>query len=371
MKKKKFNFAGKISSNAAARKKGFGYGHLLTNGLDVWTPEVDSKVVMDILPYLVKDKNHPDKDKEKGIAMEGTYWFKRPFKFHRNVGAKNSSEICLQSFGKKCPICEYRDKLKKDPEADEDAIKALKPSERNLYAVVITKINGKKQERKLQLFEFSDYLFQEKFVEQLEDKPEFETFPNPYEGASVSVKFAETNLGGNKFAEPTRFDFEPRSKQYDDEFIDEIPCLDECLRVLTYDELKAKFMENDDVDNEEEEDEDEEERKPVKKGKKPVKPEPEEEDEDEEEEEEEEEDEDEEEEEEEEEDEDEEEEEPAPRKRKTAVADKKKETPKKGKKELTCPHDYRFGKDTNKYDECEDCELWNECYAAKKQSLKK
>jgi len=366
-KKKQFNFAGKISSNAAARKKGFGYGHLLPNGLDVWSPEVDSKVVMDILPYLVKDKNHPDKDKDKGVAVEGSYWFKRPFKFHRNIGAKNSSEICLQSFGKKCPICEYRDKLKKDDSADEDTIKGLKPSERNLYAVVITKINGKKQERKLQLFEFSDYLFQEKFVEQLEDKPEFETFPNPYEGTSISVKFAETNLGGNKFAEPTRFDFEARTKQYDDDFIDEIPCLDECLRVLTYDELKAKFMESDDIETEEEE---EEEEKPVKKGKKPVsKPEPEEEDEEEEDDEEEEEEE--EEDDEEEDDDEEEEEEPTPRKRKTAVENKKKPEIKKGKKELSCPHNYRFGKGTNKYDECEDCEVWNECYAAKKQSLKK
>ena len=153
--------------------------------------------------------------------------------------------VCLQSIGKKCPICEFREKLRKE-EADEESIKALRPSDRNLYAVVILKIDGKKQTRKVQLFEFSDFLFQEKFEEQLGDKDEFDNFPDPYNGSSIDVKFAESNLGGNKYPDPTRFDFVPRKEQYDEEFLEEIPSLDECLKVLSYADLKAKFEESSD-----------------------------------------------------------------------------------------------------------------------------
>lgn len=351
MKKKSFGFAGKISKNAEKRKKGGGFGHLLTQGLDVFSPEMDSKIEMDILPYLVSIKNHPDRDDDSGIAVEGSYWYKRPFKFHRNVGAGNTSEICLQSIGKKCPICEYREKLKKD-EAAEDDIKALRPSERNLYAIVITKIDGKKQERKIQLFEFSDYLFQERFEEQLSDKDGFETFPDPFNGCTISIKFAENNLGGNKYPDPTRFDFVTRKEQYDQEFVDEVPDLEECLRILSYKELKDKFFE----EPEDDEDEETEEEAPKKRNKKsePVKAKrkakPVEEDEEDEDEEEPEED-----------DEDEEEPEEKPSKKKQEV---------KRKKELDCEYGHTFGKDNGKFDDCDDCELWNECHE-KRAELKR
>lgn len=68
-----------------------------------------------------------------------------------------------------------------------------------------------------------------------------------------------------------------------------------------------------------------------------------------------------------EEDDEEEEKEPTPkpvgRKRKVAVEEKPKG---KSKKDLSCPSGHKFGKDTDKYDDCDDCELWNECYAKKK-----
>ena len=35
-----------------------------------------------------------------------------------------------------------------------------------------------------------------------------------------------------------------------------------------------------------------------------------------------------------------------------------------------CPNDHTFGKDTDKFEDCEDCELWNDCYAAKRKNKK-
>ena len=57
------------------------------------------------------------------------------------------------------------------------------------------------------------------------------------------------------------------------------------------------------------------------------------------------------------------------RKRKVTATPSKQPVPAKtGKKvkELECPSDYEFGKDTDKFDDCEDCEIWNECMTAKK-----
>lgn len=376
MAKLKSSFRGKTKKNAESRKRGNSFSYLkLPDGVEVFSPEADSKIDMDIMPYLVTDKKHPDKDVEAEIAIAGTYWYKRPFKTHRSIGAEPRSYVCPTTFGKKCPICDYREKLRKE-DGDEDEIKTLKTSERNLYAIII---KGKKEKKdaKIYLFDASDFLFQEKFEEQLSDDDKFEIFPDHKEGFTLRVRFVENSFGGNKFAEPSRFDFVDRDKQYTDAILDRIPQLDDCLEVLSYEDLKAKFLETIDIDDDEDEDEEEDE-KPKRKSSKLIKkqkPEPEEDEEDDEEEDEEENDEedddeeedDEEDDEENDDEEDEEEEEPTPkpvgRKRKVAVEEKPKG---KSKKDLSCPSGHKFGKDTDKYDDCDDCELWNECYAKKK-----
>jgi hypothetical protein len=251
-KMKKSSFAGKIKDNASKRKKGATYGYLqLPKGVDMFSPEMDSKVVFDIMPYKVTDKHHPDAPN----AEVGELWYKRPFKTHRSIGVNNSVVVCPTSFGKKCPICEYRAKLKKKG-GEEEEIKALRPSDRNMYAIIL---KGKKSKsNKVMLFDFSDYLFQERFEEQLGDKPGFETFPDLEEGSSLEVRFAENNFGGNKFADPTRFDFVPRSEPYDEDILESVPNLDEMFIVLSYEELKAKFFE---IEEDEDDDEDDEPRK--------------------------------------------------------------------------------------------------------------
>jgi hypothetical protein len=349
--KEKFSFKGKMKKNAESRKKGFSYGYLnIPKGIEMFSVTAPSNIVMDIIPYLVTDKNHPDKDTEAEIAVEGSYWYKRPYKIHRSIGVNNATIICPTSIGKKCPVCEYKEKLlKSGKEYDDEDVKVLRTSERNLNAVIVKSLKvGKKTEHfednKISLFDFSDYLFQEKLEEQLSDKDEFETFLSLSEGYSLEVRFAEASLGANKYPEATRFDFVERDKPYKDKILEMVPNLDECLNVLPYNEIKDMFFESitDDNDNDEDEDEEEEERpkksnsKKNNKGKRVV----EEEDEDEEED-----------------DEDEEEDEkPVQRKRKTNVNQ--------------CPNDHTFGKDTDKFEDCEDCELWNDCYAAKRKNKK-
>ena len=106
------SFRGKNRADADKRKRGANYGYLsVPNGISVFTVEADEKYTFDFLPYLVKDKNHPNKDSKNEIAVPGSYWYKRPFEIHKNIGPKNEAVVCPRSFGKPCPICDYRDEL--------------------------------------------------------------------------------------------------------------------------------------------------------------------------------------------------------------------------------------------------------------------
>lgn len=358
-KAKKLSFVGMVRKTDESHKRGSNYGYLkIPSNVDVFTPEANTNVVMDFIPYLVSVKNHPDRNENNDppIAVEGSYWWERPFKIHRNIGADKKTYVCPTSIGKKCPICDYREKLLKEgKEYSDDEVKSLSASDRRLFNIIVRSIgktvNGKRKKEegdleKIMILDQSDYLFRQKFQEHLEDKDEYETHMHPEEGCSVNIRYVESVLGTNKYPAPSRFDFEERETQYSFDIMDSATDLDKCLMVLGYEELKAEFYETErpednedeeevEEDGEEEVEEEEEEptpkrRKPVKRGKAPVV------------------------EDDEEEEDEEEEEEPAPKK------------VKKGK----CPFGHRFGVDVDKFDDCEDCDSWHACIAEKKSKKK-
>ena len=321
MKKSKkarvMGYQGKMKKIADKRDRGgndFTYLNL-PEGVKQFIPEANTKVLLDILPYEVTDKKHPDKNLG---AEVGVYWISRPIKVHKDVGADHDKVICLSTISKKCPICNYRAKLVKD-EGDEQEIKDLKASERSLYAVIVRKVDKKRIKKpKIQILDFSNYLFNKRLKDQLGDKTEFDTFANPTDGCSLEITFSEGTFGKFKFADPTRFDFVERDEQFDEDILDEVPALDEICHIMEYEELKAKFFE---IDDDEDEDDDDDDEKPRSKKGKSKKVEDDDDDEEEDEEDEDEDDEDDEEEEEEDDDDDEEEEEELP-KRKRKVPSK-------------------------------------------------
>jgi hypothetical protein len=349
-KKDKKRRYGSARENAEKRGSGANYGYIkIPDKVKMFTPEADTTALIDILPYEVTDKHHMDK-----IEAE-TLWYKKPFKVHRYIGVNNDSFVCPTTFGKPCPICEHGTELRKES-ADEKLIDKTKAKYRNLYAIIVREYDGKKKFDKdtIHLFDFSDPLFQKVFETQLKRKKEFDNFFLHDEGCSLEITFDEDSFGGNKYAKVTRVDFVERKKQYKEEILDRIPNLDECLIQTPYDELEAIFFGESGVEDDDEndapkgkkknkkakEDDDDDDVKPEKKKdkkKKKEEPEP---------------------------DEDEEEDLTPPKKKK----DKDKKKKKKVKDE--CPYNHTFGKDCDKFDDCEDCDLWNECKAAKK-ALKK
>jgi len=332
-KKKRSNFRGKVGKDAERQKRqASSYGYLnLPKGVNVFSPEPGGRAKLDFLPYEVTDTQHPDLNKELEIAVQGSLWYKHPFKTHRNIGVDNESVVCLTSIGKKCPICEKRSELIRSG-ADKEDTDALKPSLRNLY--IVFPLDSKEYEAKPHIWDMSQWLFQNLLNEELEEDDDYAVFPDLEEGLTLKIRFDSKTFGkGKPFAEASRIDFLERNDQYTEDILDEVPNLDEVLQILSYKELEAKFLELDDedIDNEEEE-----EKTAHTRTRKTSKPAPEEEEEPEKEEE--------------------EREEKAPSKR-TRNRDKKKD-----EEENRCPYGHTFGEDCDEYPEdCDKCKIWDEC----------
>ena len=187
-------------------------------------------MTLPIVPYEVKANNHP-------MAKKGELWYERTFFIHRNIGAENKMYICpLKTFKKPCPICEARAELMKDWDSNEEQIKALKPSERQLFNVDMGKEG-------VQVLEMSHFCFGEKLEKEiLEGKEEWAGFADLEGGFDVRVRFSETALGKTTFLEADRIDFEERD-DYTEKILDEVVDLDSCLKVLEYDQLEKIFLE--------------------------------------------------------------------------------------------------------------------------------
>lgn len=370
--KKKSNFRDKVGKNIQQQrenKKSFGYLNL-PKGVPVLSIEDGTpRLNLDFLPYEVTDEKHPDRNPDYEIAVPGTLWYRRPIKVHRNVGSGDDTVICPRSVGKPCPICEYREKRAKEG-ADKEDIKVLYPKPRSLYVVI--PLGVKKFEEVPTVWDMSDYLFQDILNDELELDAENRCFPELDGGMTLSLRLKWKSLGGNSYPEVRSITFTERDP-YEEEILGEVPNLDAILKVIPYALLKDKFFE---MEHEPDagaivEVEEEEEEKPVrsrvKRNEEPARrkrrDEPEED-----------------------EPEEEEEETPPARTKRTDAAKplmRRKPAPKKeeedepeeedneppvhkGKKK--CPYGHKFGVDTDNFDDCADCEIWDDCIDAKQNN---
>lgn len=336
MSKKRSSFRGKVSSDAKRQKSAASsYGYLqLPRDVSVFKEDPGGRAFLDIMPYEVSEKKHPDRNDDLDIAVIGGLWYKRPFKIHRNVGVENDSVVCPTSIGKKCPICEYRSKRVSEG-AEKEETDTMKVSKRNLYIVIPTK--NKNYEAVPHIWDISQYLFQNLLNDELEEDENYEVFPDVEDGLTLKIRFDSKTIGKSQpFAEASRIDFMKREDPYTEDILEDVPNLDEALKILSYSELNAKFFELDEDDEDDKEKEEEPpEEKPARRERKTLKkeePEP----------------------------------EPEPEDKPTRRERKRKEKEPENK----CPHGHVFGKDCDEKDECEDCDLWSECVDAQ-DALKK
>lgn len=229
----------------------------LPDGKKAFVLKSDKVVRLDIIPFEVGEGN-PQADKDE-LYYERTYFV------HPRIGTDQTSFVCLaKTCGEPCPICEFRGKLMKDPDADEDLIKDLGPKERQLFNV----INTKDRSAGVQIWDMSFHTFGKKLDYEIKNSDEddgYENFAELKGGFTLKLGIDQRHYGSVAFFEVVAINFKPRVKDYDEDILEEATCLDDILIVKDYDELKEIFLQTVEDENE---DEDEDKKKGKAKGKK-------------------------------------------------------------------------------------------------------
>ena len=199
-------------------------------------------MLLDIIPYEVQSDSNP-------IVGAGELWYERTYFIHRNIGSDNAVVVCpMKTLKKACPICEHRKMLMKDWDTNEEMIKALRPSERQLFNV----INLDKESAGIQVLDISAYCFGEVVEKEIsEGEEEWAGFPDLVDGYTVKARFGEVSLGKNSFLQADRVDFKERD-DYEDAILDEAIDLDACLNIMSAKDLENLFFEIDTSEEEEE-----------------------------------------------------------------------------------------------------------------------
>src|SRR3990167_806457 len=246
----------RVSARQRAETHKTGYERTSLNiGADVPVFKLDRATPrrIDVIPYRVTGGNPCVEAGE--LSPERTYWT------HRGIGANNDTFVCPAKTAKKpCPICEYRSKLQRDPDAAEDLIKDLAPKERQLWNV----IDAEEPEKGVQLWDVSFHLFGKLLdaeIRNADEGDEYEFYADPMEGMTLKLGVAEKSFAGNTFYEVETIGFKRRREQYDEDVIDKAHPLDKLLIIPDYDKLKAVFLQTDAGSED-----DEDEQKPPKKG---------------------------------------------------------------------------------------------------------
>ena len=240
---------------AETHKSGFDPSSVkLPEGVNFFSVKKAGVYRLEIIPYIVPEgASNPE-------AESGDLYFERTFYVHRGVGADSDMKVCLsKTAGLPCPICEYRTRLTKDPEADENLIKDLSPKERQIWNVY----NHAEPEKGVQVWDVSFHLFGKQLdarVRNADDDDNYRYYADPKDGMTLKVGFAEKSYAGNTYYETESIDFKVRRKELDPDLFERALVLDDLLVIEDYDKLKALFLQTDD-------DGDEDEKSKRKKGK--------------------------------------------------------------------------------------------------------
>lgn len=200
----------------------------------------------DFLPYEVKADHNPHADK-------GSLGFERIYFVHKNIGPNEATVTCLaKTFGDPCPICEHRAKIAREG-ASKDALKALQPSERQLFIIVDTE--AKKEE--IEIFDHSEWLFGKYLREKIEKADpgdDYEAFADLQDGQTLKISAKEVKGPGYSWYDCANIEFKKRTREYPESILSKVPDLDECVVRPTYEEVDELFFKGTDRDEDDKDD---------------------------------------------------------------------------------------------------------------------
>lgn len=300
--------------------------------VEFYAPQ-EGRNLISIVPYEIKTDKHP-LVRNKTLEV-GDMDYVMDIWEHRGVGPAQGSVLCLKNtYGKPCPICEEAARLKK--EGKEDEAKALKARRRVYYNVLDPK------DGKVKVFATSHYLFEKELIEEAKNDEDggYTDFADPDEGRDVRFRATKESLAGQEYFTYKSFSFEDREAPLSKKILANAISFDECINIPTYKEVENMLYGA--------EDEEEEERgreipqpdrsKAVDDADAPWG------------------------------------DDDIPAKRpsnsrtesestsKTYVA---KDAPEAHNDKCNkCPFGHIYGKDRDKFDDCDDCDVWGECYKA-------
>lgn len=285
-----------------------------------WKPK-SGKNFINILPFTISSKNNPEV--RSGNAEVGDEDFLLDLWIHGYVGPGNSDIICpKRNFGKPCPICEAADDYKEQGK-DKESLKC-RPAHRAIYNI----LDETDRDKGVQIWIASHKNFQQELMGEAADAGDdgkVVDFVDLKKGKVVKFRADEESFDKQKYFKFKSFKFEDREEPIPSSIKESIYNLDEYMIIHSYDKIKALFYGDDEESDDEEpkkaDDEEEDDRKPSK-------------------------------------DKDEEEEDDSSPLDDEEEKENEEEKP-AGKK---CPHGHKFSTDCDKFDECDDCKLYDDCY---------
>ena len=278
----------------------------LPKGIGIWSCG-EGKHIIDIIPYEV-GKINPHRN-------EGEIWHYLELWVHRNVGPRKEHFVCPSAnpkIRKPCPICEYQDKMRREGKLSSDEIKELYPKRRVIYLIWCH--DSEKEEKKgIQVWEVAHWFMQDK-LDELAESPRgggLIHYFDPDKGKSISFKRKGTGQGNTAF---TAHSFLDREEVIPDKILEQTFPLEDVVKIPSYDEIAEAFFGKEGEETSETEEGEIEE----------------------------------------------------------PSIDEKKENEEDipdeivGKEEKgECPYGHKFGEDADEYEDCLECDKWDDCFSYK------
>jgi hypothetical protein len=183
-----------------------GKSYLKWSGKSV-EPKAKTTSILSVIPYTIKEKHHPQN------LPTGTLWYRRPFKVHRNMGIADDARtlVCPRSFNSKADCAPCRDvaEMLKDWDTNEDAIKAVRASARDLMLVY------DHEDREIKLLNQSYFLFGQLLDERIDNPPSEDCaafWLDGEDGMALKVSWMAQKAGKLEFVKASVIDFDQDKK---------------------------------------------------------------------------------------------------------------------------------------------------------------
>jgi len=211
-----------------------------------WKPDVEVTHIIDIIPWLA------EKDINKSIR-KGDYLYTFDYWVHKNIGVNKVSYICpSKTHGDRCPICEYISKRLSEGRLSDKEYKSLPhPKRRTAYNVWVH-TNDEEENKGIQIWDVSHFLFEEEIVT-LSENPRGGGQDIPFssvfeDGKSIAfiIKKSGTFVGYNG-KQHDAFDYKghrfiDRDEELPDEIVDSVIPLEKYVDLHPdYNEMKDTF----------------------------------------------------------------------------------------------------------------------------------